>query len=99
MNGYIHTVQAHKRDLRYPTHHILTWYSRNFLKEPNPMTDLGCTLEDRVRVMDYALAIELIQFNRNESMVTEGGLVSTVGIQDLMRVYSKSTFTFENERA
>lgn len=63
------------------------------------MTDLGCTLEDRVRVMDYALAIELIQFNRNESLVTEGGLVSTVDIQDLMRVYLKSKFTFENERA
>ena len=41
------------------------------------MRDLGCTLEERVRTLDYALAIEVNQHISNASLVTEGGLVST----------------------
>lgn len=40
------------------------------------MRDLGCTLEERVRTLDYALAVEVNQYSTNASLVTEGGLVS-----------------------
>ena len=44
--------------------------------EQDPANYIGCTLEDRIRTLDYALAIVVVQFSTNASLVTEGGLVS-----------------------
>lgn len=41
------------------------------------MNDLGCTLEERVRTLDYALVVDLVLYSTNDSLVTEGELVST----------------------
>lgn len=70
--------QAYKQGLRYPTHQFLifAWYEDGWLVEPDPMRDLGCTLEERIRTLRYALAIEVNQHITNASLVTEGGLVS-----------------------
>ena len=70
--------QAHKRGLRYPRQQFLIfgWYSDGWLIEPDPTKDLGCTLEERIRTLDRALAVAIIQYSTNASLVTEGGLVS-----------------------
>ena len=76
---HTHThMQAHKHGLRYPQQQFLIfgWYSEGWLIEPDPTKDLGCTLEERTRTLDRALAVAIIQYSTNASLVTEGGLVS-----------------------
>ena len=75
-------MQAYKRGLHYPKYQFLMfgWYAEGWLKEPGSIKKLDCTLEERIRTLDYALAVEMLDFNTNASLVTEGGLVSAVHI-------------------
>ena len=73
-------MQAYKRGIRYPKYQFLMfgWYEEGWLEEPGSIKELDCTLEERIRTLDYALAVEMLDFNTNASVVTEGGLVSAV---------------------
>ena len=64
--------------MRYPTHEflIVEALSDDWLVEPDPLRDLGCTLEERIKTIHYSLVGVIIQFNTNASLETEGGLVS-----------------------
>ena len=70
-------LQAYKRGLRYPKYQFLifSWYSEGWLEEPGSIKKLSCTLEERIRTLDYALAVRTSDFNNNASLVTDGGLV------------------------
>ena len=70
-------LQAYKRGLRYPKYQFLIFgfYSEGWLEEPGSIKELDCTLEERIRTLDYTLAVDLDTFNNNASFVTEGELV------------------------
>ena len=71
-------LQAYKRGLHYPKYQFLMfgWYEEGWLEEPGSIKELDCSLEERIRTLDYTLAVvDLDTFNRNASLVTEGGLV------------------------
>ena len=73
-------TQAYRRGLYYPRNEFLIfgWYNYGWLVEPDPTKQLGCTLEERTRTLNYALTVGLEDFNTNASRVTEGGLVGFV---------------------
>lgn len=50
------------------------WYREGWLEGP-VNSDLDCTLEQRIRTLDYALTVSMLTFNTNSSIVTEEGLV------------------------
>ena len=52
------------------------------------MNDLGCTLEERVRTLDYALAVDLLLYSTNASLVTEGGLVGMADMDYVLCIWS-----------
>ena len=70
-------TQAYKQNLRYPVHQFLVygWYSDGWWVEGDPARELGCTLEDRTRTLEHALAPVQSEFYSNYSLPTEGGLV------------------------
>lgn len=50
------------------------WYRGGWL-EGSVDSHLDCTLEQRIRTLDYALTVNMLTFNTNSSVITEEGLV------------------------
>ena len=73
-------IQAYKQGLRYPKQQflIIGWYGDGWWIEPESERKLDCTPEEIAKTLDYTLGTLAADFYTNESLVTEGGLVSVV---------------------
>ena len=73
-------IKAYKRGLGYPKEQFLVygWYSEGWWIEHDPTSELGCTQEERITTLGYALGPVHAEFYTDLNLVTEGGLVSVV---------------------
>lgn len=75
-------LQAYKQGLHYPINQFLTlgWYGDGWLVEPHNTRQLNCTLKERIRTLNYALTVKMLDYNTNTDIISEGGLVRAVDI-------------------
>ena len=75
-------IQAHKQGFKYPKQQFIIhgWYDDGWWIEHESERTLSCTQEEIAKTLEYTLATLTSEFHTNASLVTKGGLVSTVEI-------------------
>lgn len=84
--------QAFQRGMSYPTHQflILGASDGSWLIEPDPTADLGCSLEDRIQTLQFALTVSIPDTRTREtSAAPVGGLVGTTVIVFMAPIFTK----------